>query len=377
MRTRPSISLWQPAGIGEADARHSVPVWHGTPEPTYFTTEEYAGGYDQVDLTIAKEADYVETNLYYQTTSREYVEFLRDEINGNTNTLSSPTPSGESEAYVVQTDPFFAQLKGWGDTIWQLWSHNMNVDGAAPFLMTQATYGTAGGCAAPAPSLLSATPAHTEVALVWSDESADPSVAGYKVYYDQAGKAQLIVGINDPTATTYTDTGLTDGVEYCYKVTSYYDATCESGFSNISCATPENQGQTTDPAGVSVMNTGKWVTEGKGPNKTTTFTTTDTFTVGDSVVIRAYVEDNLSGQPVANATVEITVGGPETVTLNSGPSGADGWAEATWNTQKPNKREQGGTTPGDYTASTTNVTATGYHWDGVTTHAIFTMLPLP
>ena len=93
----------------------------------------------------------------------------------------------------------------------------------------------------------------------------------------------------------------------------------------------------------------------------------------DSVVIRAYVEDNLSGQPVANATVEITVGGPETVTLNSGPSGADGWAEATWNTQKPNRRGQGGTTPGNYTASTTNVTATGYHWDGVTTKTTFTM----
>jgi hypothetical protein len=50
---------------------------------------------------------------------------------------------------------------------------------------------------------------------------------------------------------------------------------------------------------------------------------------------------------------------------------ADGWAEATWNTQKPNKRGQGGTAPGDYTASVTNVTASGYYWDGVTTNAQF------
>jgi hypothetical protein len=375
--------------VAEADARHSLPVWHGAPDPNYFTTEEYGGGYDEVDLTIATGADYVEVNLYYQTTSREYIEFLRDEINGTGNlTLYGPdNPMGEhidtyayenqlnadaDNAYIIQSDSFFAQLKEWGDTIWQLWSHNMNVDGAAPFLMTQATYGTAEGCTATAPTLLSAIPGHTEVALAWSDESADTNVAGYKVYYDQAGKAQLIIDIDNPEVTTYTDTGLTNGVEYCYKVTSYYDATCESGFSDILCAVPENQGQTTDPAGVWSMKTGKWVTEGKGKSKTTSFVETDTFAAGDSVVIRAYVEDD-SDRPVANATVEITIGGPETVTLNSGPSDADGWAEATWNTQAPNKRGQGGTTPGSYTASTTNITATGYHWDGVTTSHTFTI----
>ena len=43
-------------------------------------------------------------------TSREYIEFLRDQIKGVATTLP---PS----AYVIQTDPFFAQLKAWGDTI--------------------------------------------------------------------------------------------------------------------------------------------------------------------------------------------------------------------------------------------------------------------
>lgn len=167
--------------------------------------------------------------------------------------------------------------------------------------------------------------------------------------------------------TTYVDTGLTNGVEYCYKVTSY-DATCESGFSNILCTTPTNQGQATDPAGVDMMETG--YRRGKGKNKQ--FVTTDIFSAGDAVATHAHVTDK-NGNPISNATVEVVMGGPETVTLNTGPSDADGWAEATWQTQKPNKKGQGGTAPGLYTATTTNVTASGYHWDSVTTGTTFTI----
>jgi hypothetical protein len=126
--------------IANAADRLSVPVWLGVEDPTYFTAAEYAGGYDEVSLTISPGADRVEVNLFYQTTSREYVEFLRNEItNTGSLTLPSPTPSGEPEAYIIQTDPFFSQLRAWGDTIWQLWTHNMNVDGAAPFLMASAS----------------------------------------------------------------------------------------------------------------------------------------------------------------------------------------------------------------------------------------------
>jgi hypothetical protein len=123
--------------IAEASDRLSVPVWHGVEDPNFFSPEEYAGGYDQVSINIPAGATKVEIELYYQTTSREYIEFLRDEINGTGNlTLSSPSPSGESQAYIIQTDPFFTQMKAWGDTIWNLWTHNMDVDGAAPILMT-------------------------------------------------------------------------------------------------------------------------------------------------------------------------------------------------------------------------------------------------
>lgn len=63
----------------------------------------------------------------------------------------------------------------------------------------------------------------------------------------------------------------------------------------------------------------------------------------------------------------------ENVTLNSNPSDVNGWAEVSWNTQSPNRKGQGGTAPGDYTATTTNVTASGYTWNSVTTSVTFTI----
>lgn len=124
--------------INEAAGRVSVPVALGSQAPGLFTAAEYAGGYDDVTLTLPPGADAIEVRLLYQTTSREYIEFLRDEITGTATSLTSPTPSGEAAAYVAQSDPFFSQLKKWGDTIWELWDHNKNVPGAAPIVMTQA-----------------------------------------------------------------------------------------------------------------------------------------------------------------------------------------------------------------------------------------------
>jgi hypothetical protein len=346
--------------IGGAAERVSVPVWQGVDRPEFFTAAEYAGGYDDVSLNIVTGAASVEVNLYYQTTSREYIEFLRDEINGTGNlTLSDPGTGGDP-AYIIQSDPFFSQLKAWGDTIWQLWTHNMNLDGAKPFLMTQANVGVEPTCTIGTPILSVATPGHGEVLLEWNPVA---DVSGYNVYYDQAGKAQLVADAGNQV--TYLDSGLTNGLEYCYKVTAY-NADCESGFSDILCAVPENQGQTGENVGVSEIQTGSYT--GKGKNRI--FEIATTFAAGDSVVIRTRVVD-ANGQPISNATVEITVGGPETVTLNSGPSGTDGWAEATWQTQSPNRKGQGGTTPGGYTATTSNVTASGFTWDSVTASTTF------
>jgi hypothetical protein len=118
--------------------------------------------------------------------------------------------------------------------------------------------------------------------------------------------------------------------------------------------------------------TGKYVTNGSGKNKTTTFSAISTFKRGETVVIRATVK-NQSGTPVANATVQLGVSDPSAVNLTSGPSSSSGIAEAKWTTTAPNKRGQGGTPLGGYTATVTNVTATGYQWDGLPSSVTFTI----
>jgi hypothetical protein len=161
------------------------------------------------------------------------------------------------------------------------------------------------------------------------------------------------------------------GQQYCYNVTSY-TATCESGFSNILCAIPTQPGQTQN-LGVSSVQTGKWVKSGKGKSATSSFVLTSSFAQGDGVVIRATVHDE-AGVAVPNATVVIDITGAESHPgLTTGPSDANGIAELTWQTQAPNKRGQGGTATGSYTATTSGVTATGYTWNGVATSVDFSV----
>jgi len=149
----------------------------------------------------------------------------------------------------------------------------------------------------------------------------------------------------------------------CSTFLSYGVSDAESVFSNILCATPTNPGQTVY-VGIDTMRTGKWVITGKGKNQTTEFVVTDTFNAGDGVVIQVHVVDE-GGLPLADATVEIIINDAGGTTLLTDPSDATGWAEATWQTQKPNKKGQGGTPSGAYQAVTNNVTVSGYVWDGV------------
>lgn len=121
--------------VAGATDRLVQPQWQGAPATDYFSAAEYAGGYDEVVVNKPPGTVGWKATLYYQTTSKAYIEFLRDEINGTGATLSSPTPSSEPEAYIAQSDPFFATQRDWGDAIWELWLHN---GGAVPVPMTQA-----------------------------------------------------------------------------------------------------------------------------------------------------------------------------------------------------------------------------------------------
>jgi hypothetical protein len=366
--------------IEDAAARLSVPHWDGSAAPGLYSAAEYAGGYDDVALTLPAGAAGVEINLYYQTTSREYIEFLRNEINGTAGHLTlPPVPCDPAQPcdpddpvasnYIVQSDPFFAKLAAWGDTVWQLWLNNKELEGAAPFLMAQATVGaTGGGCTAPTPNLQSATPGNQQVALAWSDaHGADPDVVGYSLYYDQAGKSQLIEDLG--LVTAYVDTGLSNGQTYCYKVSTRYSA-CQSAFSNILCTVPNAAGQL--DAGVEDLESGVYQTTGKGKNKVITFVATSSLERGAGVVLRAHVEDG-TGNPVSGATVTFEISGPEGATLTTGPSDVGGAVETVWQTEAPNKKGNGGTAPGSYTATTTSVSADGYDWDGEGTAVSFSL----
>jgi hypothetical protein len=226
--------------------------------------------------------------------------------------------------------------------------------------MAQATFGKPGGegptCDPPAaPVLDPADPASNQVTLTWSEVDVSE---GYSVYYDQSGKSQKIADVGN--TETFTDTNLINGDVYCYKVTAYYtcgDQTVESAFSNIECGTPQAVGQDT-LADVASVATGRYETTGQGRDKTTVFVSRDVFTAGDGVVIRAYVSDD-AGSPVSNASVEIVISGPETVTVTTGNTDDNGMGEAVWNTSAPKKNGSGGTTEGSYTATATTVSGGG------------------
>ena len=223
--------------MGGALRRIAQPRWGGADALDYFTAAECAGGYDEVTITKPAGTARWETALYYQTTSKEYVEFLRDQINGTASTLSSPTPSGEASAYVVQQDPYFATLKDWGKAIWDLWLHN---GGSAPVLMTRLGGGSEPPpppCVAPAtPINLKATAGKRKVTLAWSPVSG---ASGYRVYYSQGGKYTLRASV---TTASYSDTGLSPGSTYSYAVTANVNCTdgkvLESPYSTTVSAVP-------------------------------------------------------------------------------------------------------------------------------------------
>ena len=130
--------------IEEAGERLSEPIWLGTPATDLYDAHEYFGGYDSVNLddygVTVTNANRIEIELQYQTTSREYIEFLRNEINGSGALTLSGTGAGGDPPYIVQSDPFFSQLKAWGDTIWDLWRHNMDLPGGSPVAMATITH---------------------------------------------------------------------------------------------------------------------------------------------------------------------------------------------------------------------------------------------
>jgi hypothetical protein len=90
------------------------------------------------------------------------------------------------------------------------------------------TTGTATGTSTP-------QPAHS-VSLSWTG-STSPSISGYNIYraifLSSCGGYTKINGATLVTLTTYTDSSVADGTNYCYATTAVDSSKAESGYSNI------------------------------------------------------------------------------------------------------------------------------------------------
>ena len=136
--------------------------------------------------------------------------------------------------------------------------------------------------------------------------------------------------------------------------------------------------------GVTVLETGLWVSSGESMQELEQFVQTTSFKRGDEVLLRAQVVDVATGLPLAGARVKLSIQGPEMLILTTRPSSDQGLAEARWQTflkktdaaptGERGEKKAGGTRPGVYTVTVTGVFASGYGWNQVRTTTAFTLL---
>lgn len=82
----------------------------------------------------------------------------------------------------------------------------------------------------------------SRIDLSWNAASSGASVDGYRVYRDGTLAGTVWTG-----TTTFSDTGLTPGIQYCYTVTAFDDFDNESGSTASMCATTAASADTQPP----------------------------------------------------------------------------------------------------------------------------------
>ncbi len=87
------------------------------------------------------------------------------------------------------------------------------------------------------PTNLVATPQNKSISLTWT-ASASPNILRYRIYRGNASPASIL--IDSTTGTAYTDSGLTNGNKYFYRVSAVSTEMIESAFSNEVSAQPFN-----------------------------------------------------------------------------------------------------------------------------------------
>jgi len=131
--------------------------------------------------------------------------------------LSLPAiiPAGQSVAFTVTYSPLVAGAD----------SSNLSFTSNA---QVATTTDTATGTGTPAP-------VHT-VSLTWN-ASTSSNISGYNiyraVYVSACGAFTKLNGTTLDTTTSYTDSVVTNGTNYCYATTAVDSTNAESGYSNI------------------------------------------------------------------------------------------------------------------------------------------------
>jgi hypothetical protein len=181
-----------PRGFTNAsfEAIQSPPVGHSYADGQYW---------DETEFVVQGATAYVTARLYYQATSKEYVEFLRDENTTN----------------------------DWGDKFYDMWATHGK---SAPAAMATIKHGitiTIDDEPPTAPTnLVAKTISDTEIDLSWDASTDNVGVKGYYIFRDA-------VMIGDTSATVYYDKGLTPSTSYVYYVKAYDEAGNLSDRSNV------------------------------------------------------------------------------------------------------------------------------------------------
>ncbi|UCG16781.1 MAG: hypothetical protein JSV19_01850 [Phycisphaerales bacterium] len=255
-----------PQGFANADYASfgGSPVAHTYADGQYWDVTTYA---------IPYEAASVDVTLYYQSTSKEFVEFLRDENTTNTkgqelydlwNNNNKCPPEAMVQGQLALAPPVSGDANGDG---------KLTLDDFATFpdCMTGPGAVLSAGCepfdfngdfdvdladyagfqidlpafdaVAPAePTGLVASADDMFISLDW-DDNTDPDLAGYNVLRSTNSGGPYLK-INDALLLTsdFTDTGLSNGVAYYYVATAVDTSNNESGASTETGATPQPSG---------------------------------------------------------------------------------------------------------------------------------------
>jgi fibronectin type 3 domain-containing protein len=172
--------------------------------------------------------------------------------------------------------------------------------------------GSGGGSAPAAPSGLSATAGNAQVSLSWTASSGATS---YNVYRGTTAGGESTTAIaTGLTGTTYTNTGLTNGTTYYYKVAAV-NSVGTSGQSNEASATPQ---ASTSSLSINCGGaaTGSWVADtdftGGGSNSWTN--AVDTSLLSGTVPPQAVLQSDREGG-FTYTIPNLTAGSSHTITL--------------------------------------------------------------